>query len=129
MIDDFNLAFSVDVLAASLSLDRGDTDALLTQLAQKLKGALPRNTQVQRSWFGLGSIQTVTLCFDDYHYQVSREPYGALSNRAIKVVRGVKIKTTELTSADWNRQVAEALARLAAQSTEVRDGLNQFIGG
>jgi hypothetical protein len=71
----------------------------------------------------------VTLCFDDYHYQVSRERYSGLSAKAIKVVRGVKIKTTELPTTEWSRQVAEALAGMAVQNAEVRDALTRFVVG
>lgn len=129
MADDLDLALKVDVLAASLSLDRRESGDLLTLLAQKLKSGFPRNTQVERRLFGLGAVYTVTLCFDDYHYQVSRGQYGDLSAKLTKVVRGVKIKTTEMPTGEWSQQVAEALARLAVQNAEVRDALTRFVGG
>ncbi len=129
MTDDLNLALEVDVLAASLSLDQRESGDLLTLLAQKFEKGLPRNTQVERRLFGLGAVYTVTLCFDDYHYQVSREQYGDLSAKVIKVVRGIKIKTTELPTAEWSQQVAEALARMAVQNAEVREALTRFVVG
>lgn len=92
MAEDLDLALKVDVLAASLSLDRRESGDLLTLLAQKFERGLPRNTQVQRHWFGLGAVYIVTLCFDDYHYQVSRERYGGLSAKVIQVVRESKLK-------------------------------------
>ncbi len=128
MSDDLTPALTVDVLAASLSLDRADSQTLLKQLAQKFQLFLPSNTRVKRRWLGLGPIETVTLCFDDYHYQVSQERYGAIAHRRIKFVRSVAIKTTEMDAQEWNLQVAEALARLAQQSADMRHALQQFIG-
>jgi hypothetical protein len=129
MADDFSSALSVDVLAASIALERGDTATLLSQLAQKFQAVLPKNTQIKRQMLGMGSITSVTLCFDDAHYEASRSQYGTLSTRVVKVVRGVQIKTTEVPNTDWNQQVAESLARLATQSADVRDALQQFILG
>ena len=129
MTDEFDRALEVDVLAAALSLDRRESGDLLTLLAQKLTGSLPRNTQIQKSWFGLGAIESITLCFDDYQYQISRGKYGNIAAKSIQVVRGIKIKTTELTTAEWSQQVARSLAQSAAQNAEIRDGLNRFIVG
>ena len=129
MEDNFNQALEVDVLAAALSIDRQESGDLLELLVRKLKRFLPRNTQVQRSWFGLGAIKTVTLCFDDYHYQISRERYGSIAARMIKVIRGVSIKSTEISLEEWSQKVAEALAETAARDAKVRDALSQFIIG
>ena len=98
-------------------------------MARKFKGFLPRNTQVNRDWFGLGTIKTVTLCFDDYHYQISREPYGAIAAKVIKIIRGVKIKTTEIPMTEWNLQLAQTLANIAARDAQVNQALHQFILG
>jgi hypothetical protein len=129
MEDNFNQALEVDVLAAALSIDRQESGDLLELLARKLKLFLPRNTEVQRTWFGFGAIKIITLCFDDYHYQISRERYGSLAARMITVIRGVSIKTTEITTAEWSQQVAKALAEIAARDAEVRNALSQFILG
>lgn len=124
-----DLALEVDVLAASLSLDRQESGDLLSLLALKLKGGLPHNTQVEKGWMGMGAVQSVTLCFDDAHYQISRGQYGSLVAKVIKVVRGVKIKTTEIPAAEWSQQVAAALASAAKQDANMRHALNRFVLG
>lgn len=129
MEDNFNQALTVDVLAAALAIDRQESGDLLELLVRKLKRFLPGNTQVQRSWFGFGAIKTVTLCFDDYHYQISRERYGSIAARMNKVIRGVSIKSTEISLEEWSQKVAEALAETAARDAKVRDALSQFILG
>jgi hypothetical protein len=129
MTDELDRALEVDVLAAALSLDRQSSGDLLTLLAQKFTGGLPRNTQIQRRWFGLGAVQAVSLCFEDCQYQISRQQDGSMLAQSIQIVRGVKIKTTELTTAEWSQAIAQTLAQKAAQNAEVRAGLNRFILG
>ena len=129
MEDKFNQALEVDILASALSIHRQESGELLELLVKKLKRFFPHNTQVRRNWFGFGAIKTVTLCFDDYHYQISRERYGSIAARMIKVIRGVGIKTTEITLDEWSQQVAKALAEIAARDAQVRNALSQFILG
>jgi hypothetical protein len=129
MAEDLDRALEVDVLAAALSLDRQGSGDLLTLLAQKLTGGLPRNTKVRRSWFGLGAVQAVTICFADVHYEIGRQKYGDLVATSIQIVRGVKIKTTQMTTAEWSQAVAQTLAQEAERNAEVRAGLNRFILG
>lgn len=126
-MDDFDQALEVDVLAAALALDRAETGDLVTLLAQKLTGILPRNTHVKRGLLGLGEIQTVTLDLNEDVYEIDRSRDGSLTAKAIKVVRGVKIKTTELTTAEWSQAVARSLSQIAIRDARFRDGLDRFV--
>ena len=65
MIDDIDQALNVDVLAAALSLEQRGAGNLLELLARKFSNGLPQNTKIRRRWLGLGSVRSVTLCFDD----------------------------------------------------------------
>jgi hypothetical protein len=129
MENNYDQALEVDVLAAALSLDRKDSGDILELLARKFQGSLPQNTKVERKLLGLGAIASVTLCFDDYHYQISRERYGAIAAKTIKIIRGVKIKTTEIPTTEWSLAVAQALARMAANNAQFKDSLSKFILG
>ena len=129
MIDDIDQALNVDVLAAALSLEQRGAGNLLELLARKFSNGLPQNAKIRRRWLGLGSIRSVTLCFDDREYQVSREKYGAIATRSAQVVRGITIKTTDLSMAEWRQAVAEVLAEKAALNADVRESLNRFILG
>jgi hypothetical protein len=129
MENNLDQALEVDVLAAALSLDRRDSGDILELLARKLQGSLPQNTQIKRKLLGLGAIESITLCFDDYHYQISRERYGSIVARTIQVIRGISIKTTEISTEAWSLAVAQALARMAANNAQFNDALSKFIRG
>jgi hypothetical protein len=129
MTDNFDQGLEVDILAASLSLERQESGDILLLLARKLQLSLPKNTQIQRQWFGLGTIKTITLCFDDYHYEISRQRYGEITAKVIKIVGGIKIKTTEITTTAWSQAVAQTLAQKANNNTQMRDALSKFILG
>ena len=60
---------------------------------------------------------------------MSREKYGAIATRSAQVVRGITIKTTDLSMAEWRQAVAEVLAEKAALNADVRESLNRFILG
>jgi hypothetical protein len=129
MTEDFDQALTVDILAASLAADRQAAGDLLTLLATKFVGSLPRNTKVRRGLLGLGAVQAVTISFEDCQYEVSRDKYGSIIAKSIEVVRGIKIKTNEISIPEWNQAVAQTLATKAQQNAEIRAGLQQFIVG
>jgi hypothetical protein len=129
MTENFDRALAVDVLAAALALDQQEAGDILTILAQKFAGGLPRNTKVQRSLLGFGAVQAVTISFEDCQYEVSRSKYGSLVAKSIEVVRGIKIKTNEISIEEWSQSVANTLAIKAQHNAEIRAGLNRFILG
>lgn len=129
MEDSLDRALEIDILAATLSLDRKDSGDILELLARKFQVFLPQNIEVKRKFLGLGAIETITLRFDDYHYQISRERYGSIIARSIKVIRGVSIKTTEISTDQWSQELAQALTRMAANNAQFKDALHKFILG
>lgn len=129
MTDNFDQGLEVDILAASLSLERQESGDILLLLARKLQLSLPKNTQIQRQWFGFGAITNIILCFDDYHYEISRQRYGEITAKVIKIVGGVKIKSTEVSTTEWSQLVAQKLAEKANNNSQMRDALNKFILG
>ena len=99
MDENLDRALEVDVIAASLRLDRQEAGDLLEFLAQKLEQSLPQHTTVTRGGWFLSQerpVQEITVRFDDYHYQIVRERHGSLSAKVMKLVRGVVLKTTEI---------------------------------
>ncbi len=132
MTDDLDPALQVDVLAAALRLDHQETKDLLEFLAQKLEQALPQATTVTRKG-GLFSkvrpVQEVLVRFNDYHYQITREQHGPLIAKVLKVVRGVVLKTTEISVDQWTEEIAQQLAQLSQQSAQARQALNKFVLG
>jgi hypothetical protein len=132
MTEDFDPALQVDVLAAALRLDHQEARDLLEFLAQKLEQSLPQATTVTRSG-GLFSkarpVKEILVRFDDYHYQIIREKHGALTVKALKLVRGVVLKTTEISIDQWTEEIAQQLAQQAQRSAQTRQALNKFILG
>lgn len=132
MDENLDRALEVDVIAASLRLDRQEAGDLLEFLAQKLEQSLPQQTTVTRGGWFLSKerpVQEITVRFDDYHYQIVRERHGSLSPKVMKLVRGVVLKTTEIPIDQWTDEVAQQLAQLAAHSAQARSALNKFVIG
>lgn len=132
MTGDLDPALQVDVLAAALHLDHQEAKDLLEFLAQKLEQSLPQATTVTRSG-GLFTknhpVKEILVRFDDYHYQLTREKHGALTARVLKLVRGVVLKTTEISVDQWTAELAQQLAQLAERSAQTRQALNKFVLG
>jgi hypothetical protein len=131
MAGELDPALEADVLAAALRMDNQESGDLLEFLAQKLEQSLPQNISVTRSGGFLSKtrpVKAITVRFPDYHYQLSRQQ-GTLSARVQKLVRGVVLKTAEISVEQWIAEVAQQLAILAQQSAQARAALSQFVLG
>ena len=132
MTEDLDPALHVDVLAAALRLDHQEAGDLLEFLAQKMAQALPQATTVTRSG-GLFTkthpVKEILVRFDDYHYQITREQQGSVTAKVLKVVRGVVLKTTDLSVDQWTTEIAQQLAQLAERSAQTRQALDKFVLG
>ena len=125
-------ALEVDVLAAALRMDDQESGDLLEFLAQKLEQSLPENTTVTRSGWFLSKehpVREITVLFDNYQYQISRGHHGSFTAKVMKLVRGVVLKTTEISVNQWTEEVAEQLTQLAQRSAQTRNALNKFVIG
>ncbi|MGB8702679.1 MAG: hypothetical protein WCD18_24965 [Thermosynechococcaceae cyanobacterium] len=132
MTAEFETSLEVDVLAAALRMDQQETGDLLEFLAQKLELSLPQNTTIVRRGSFLSKVrpvQEITVRFKDYHYQIVREGNGPPHAKAMKLVRGVVLKTTEMPVDQWTEEVAQELAQLARQSTQTRIAISKFVLG
>lgn len=132
MTEDLDPALQVDILAAALHLDHQEESDLLEFLAQKLEQSLPHATHVTRAggWFAkYHPVQKIVVRFDDYHYQITREPHGVLTAKVLKLVRGVVLKTTEISVDQWTTELAQQLTQLAQRSAQTRQALNKFVLG
>jgi hypothetical protein len=132
MTDELDPSLQVDVLVAALQIDRQESGDLLEFLAQKLELTLPQQTTVIRGG-GMFSrkhpVREITVKFNEYHYQIIREQHGSLSAKVMKLVRGVVLKTTEISVDQWTEDVAQQLAQLAQHSTQTRNALHKFVLG
>ncbi len=120
----------VDLLASSLRADTGDLKAFLEVLAVKLEGALPEQTVIARQsklFAREHPVREIQITLGDYQYRISRDRQGPLVMQRAKVVRGIVLKTDQLSMEQWINELAEGLARQAGQSAQARIALERFL--
>lgn len=132
VVEDFDKALEVDVLACSLQMDKNESGDLLEYLATKLSGALPQETEVTRGGWMLSSKKPVvglSVTLGEIGFQMVREKNGHLTARQMKIVRGVTLSTKEVPTEKWVQDLAEALAKLAESSNRTKEALKKFVIG
>ena len=132
MEEDLDQALQVDVLIASMKADHREATDALEYLAKMLEQALPESTTVKRGgWFMAKEhpVEELTVRFDDFHYQIVREKHGSFTARAMKIVRGVVLKTTEIPLNECIDNILQSLAALAQKNAQARRALNKFVLG
>ena len=132
MDDELDQALQVEVMMASLQLDQGETKNSLEYLANMLEKALPANTAVRRGgWFLSGSkpVEELTVRFDDFHYQIVSQKNGSFIASQMKIVRGVVLKTTEISMEQCIDEIVKQLTELSEKNSRARAALNRFVTG
>ena len=130
MHDELSEPLQVEMFAASLRADSTDTRAFLEALAVKLEGSLPNQTQVirQRSIFSREHpVKEIVVTLGDYQYRVMRERQNPLITFRAKVVRGISLKTDELSVDVWIDELSRDLAAHAARNTQARLALERLL--
>lgn len=132
MVEDFDQALEVDVLACSLQMDKSESGDLLEYLATKLSGALPEETEITRGGWLLSNKKPVvglSVTLGDIGFQMVREKKGTITAREMKIVRGVTLSTKEVPTDKWVQDLAEALAQMAEKNKTTREALKKFVIG
>lgn len=123
-------ALEVDILAASLRMEGADAAGMMETLAKKLQMALPDNVTVTRGGWFLSStrpVKDIIVRFEDNHFQLTKDKYGPVSAKQIKVVRGVALKTSDVTFDEWIKNLAEAMADLAGRNMQAREAMSKLV--
>jgi hypothetical protein len=131
MEDDVNEALQFETLAAALKLGRAEEKDLVESLAHMLTLSLPDRTSITRGGWLLSRekpIQELTIRFEDFHYRVTKEGSG-YSAKALKIVRGVALKTTDMELEACFKSIIEELTNLADKNAKARDALQRFVSG
>lgn len=117
-----------DLLAASLRAETGDLKTFVDVLASKLAESFPQRVRVERAGrlFG-GRIKSLTVTLGDSHYELESDE-GQVTCRRRNVVRGVALKTDQLTLEQWIDSMSEALTQVAAQTESDRVALGRLLG-
>jgi len=119
-----------EVLAAALRADHGATGDLLEHMARMLEGSYPGGTTVSRSGWMMSKtrpVQELNVRFDEWQFQVVRQKHGSFSARAMKLVRGVALKTTELPMDECIDEILKELVKLSEKNAQTRNALNRFV--
>ncbi|HTI13014.1 MAG TPA: hypothetical protein VL461_00385 [Dictyobacter sp.] len=130
MSDELGMPLQGEIVAAALRADTADIKVFLEVLATKLTGALPERTQVirQRSLFAREQpVREIMVTLGEYQYRLMREKYGSLTTSRARLVRGIVLKTDQLSVDQWIEELATALAQEAAQSAQARSALERYI--
>ncbi len=129
-MDDPALAF--ETLAAALRLDQKQAKDLVESLATMLTLALPETVTVTRGGWLLSKekpVQELLVKFDEFHYQILRERSGTYSARALKVVRGIALKSTDCDLDSCFADIVKEVSKLAGKNARTRESLSKFITG
>ena len=130
MSDEPGQSLQVEVLAASLRADISDLGGFLEVLANKLAGALPHQTTVTRQkrlFSREHPVQQISVALGDYEYHIAQEQRGQLLLTRAKVVRGIVLKTEQISMEQWIEELATGLALEASQNAQARIALEQFL--
>lgn len=120
-----------DLLAASLRADTTDTRIFLEVLATKLGGALPQRTTVEREHHLFRKeqpVRRIQINLGDRSYALMAQPHGLLAQR-VHVVRGIALKTEEISLDQWIDELVQGLSALAQRSAQDRAALERLMMG
>jgi len=132
VVEDFDQALEVDVLACSLQMDKNESGDLLEYLATKLSGAMPQETEITRGGWMLSSKKPVvglSITLGEVGFQMVREKNGHITARQMKIVRGVTLSTKEVPTDKWVQDLALALSALAEKNSKTKEALKKFVIG
>ncbi|MGH3050261.1 MAG: hypothetical protein ACRDLK_08885 [Gaiellaceae bacterium] len=121
----------IDLLAASLRASSTDLTTFLDVLAEKLQRALPDRVGVKRRgrlWGGQKRVESVQCDLGERRYLLAR-PAGRLEARRSTCVRGVVLKSEELSLETWIDDLAADLGAEARESERAGIALRQLLDG
>lgn len=130
--DDFDQALQLDVLAASLRSDTAQSTDMLEQLARMLQAAVPEAVTIERGgWFMSKErpLQELNVRFDDFQYQIVRQKHGSVTASAKKLVRGVVLKTNDISVEECIEKILASLKEMSEKNAQTRRALNKFVLG
>jgi hypothetical protein len=118
-----------DLLAASVRADATDVRAFVSALATKLELSFPARCRVERSGFLAKKkrVRRIAVDLGDARYELEHDD-GAVNARRSTVVRGIALKSEELSLEEWVDKLVAQLSVEAEQSERDREALERLIG-
>ena len=74
-------------------------------------------------------IEELNVKFDDFQYQIVRQKHGSMVARSMKLVRGVVLKTNEVSVEKCIEDILASLKELSEKNAQTRRALNKFVLG
>jgi hypothetical protein len=124
-------ASQLDLIAASLRAETGDLKAFVEALAWKLSDSFPHRVRVERTGRRFGGkqrVRSLSVTIADNEYELDNND-GEITCRRRNVVRGIALKTEQLSLEQWIDSMSEALNQAAAQTESDRAALGRLLGG
>ncbi|MGO8947894.1 MAG: hypothetical protein ACLQUY_09565 [Ktedonobacterales bacterium] len=116
-----------EVLAASLRSANSDMPTWFALLGSKLAGALPERVQLHRNGlFSNGAINRIEIDLGALRMALRLEHGHPVAERA-HVVRGIALKTEQLSLDVWIISLCQALAALAAASAREQTAIQLLL--
>jgi hypothetical protein len=116
-----------DQLAASLRADATDVRAFVEALATKLELSFPERCRIERAGLlGKKHVRRIAVELGDGRYELDHQD-GVISARRASVVRGISLKSEELSLEDWIDQLASQLVVEADRSERGREALQRML--
>lgn len=123
--------FSFDLSAAEWRKGITDEKILIQALAVRLEQALPHLTTVNRSFSLFSSqkpVRSITVRLEDTEYVLRNETSGIQAQLG-KVVRGIRLKSEDVSLQEWLNRLSVDLEAYATRHTEARTTLERFLLG
>ena len=122
-------AADFDFVAASLRADAGDLRVFVEALTTKLEQSFPGRCRVRRAGLlGKGSVRRISVELGESRYELAHDD-GSVSTRRSSVVRGISLKSEELSLEEWIDSLAEQVVAEAGRSERGRLALQKLLGG
>lgn len=123
--------FSFDLSAAEWRKGITDEKILIQALAVRLEQALPHVTIVNRSFSLFSSqkpVKSIVIRLDEAEYALRNEASGIQAQLG-KVVRGIRLKSEDLSLPEWLNRLSTDLELYATRHGEAREKLERFLLG
>lgn len=127
-MDQDDLGF--ELVASSLRADTRDLTTFVDVLATKLEGLLPSQTEVERKGAGIFSkekhVHRIRVALGDGRYELVAKG-GRLEPTFARAVRGIVLKTEQLSLDDWIEALSRDIAAEAQNSEQARLALERLL--
>ena len=121
-------SWELDMAAATLTMDTGDTDALFEALGGKLERILGSRVQVQREggFRRRHRIGKIVVDTGEGRLEAARSRTGPVF-LLVHAVRGITLQTAEITAEDWLARLVAMVGREASRSKDVHSALGRML--